>query len=66
MLNAPLAAQHCRAASTLVNVGRGEHLVEAGLLAALDSGQLAAAALDAFSTSRCRLGTRSGAIRKSP
>ena len=32
----------------LINVGRGEHLVEADLLAALDSGQIAAAALDVF------------------
>jgi len=34
----------------LVQVGRGEHLVEADLLAALDSGQLAGAALDVFAT----------------
>lgn len=32
----------------LVQVGRGEHLVEDDLLAALDSGQLAGAALDVF------------------
>lgn len=32
----------------LVNVGRGEHLVEADLLAALASGQLGAATLDTF------------------
>jgi glyoxylate/hydroxypyruvate reductase A len=32
----------------LIQVGRGEHLVEADLLAALDSGQLAGAALDVF------------------
>jgi glyoxylate/hydroxypyruvate reductase A len=32
----------------LVNVGRGEHLVEADLLDALASGQLASATLDAF------------------
>ncbi|HQC95703.1 MAG TPA: glyoxylate/hydroxypyruvate reductase A [Aquabacterium sp.] len=49
VLNAPLFAQLPRGAH-LVNVGRGEHLVEADLLAALDSGQLAAATLDAFST----------------
>jgi glyoxylate/hydroxypyruvate reductase A len=32
----------------LIQVGRGEHLVEADLLAALDSGQLSGAALDVF------------------
>jgi glyoxylate/hydroxypyruvate reductase A len=32
----------------IIQVGRGEHLVEADLLAALDSGQLAGAALDVF------------------
>jgi glyoxylate/hydroxypyruvate reductase len=32
----------------LIQVGRGEHLIEADLLAALDSGQLAGAALDVF------------------
>ncbi|MEQ8394355.1 glyoxylate/hydroxypyruvate reductase A [Thalassobaculum sp.] len=36
--------------SLLVNVGRGGHLVEADLIAALDSGRLAAAALDVFRT----------------
>ncbi|QOZ29622.1 glyoxylate/hydroxypyruvate reductase A [Bradyrhizobium sp. CCBAU 51753] len=34
----------------LVQIGRGEHLMEADLLAALDSGQLAGAALDVFAT----------------
>jgi glyoxylate/hydroxypyruvate reductase A len=32
----------------LIQVGRGEHLVEVDLLAALDSGQLSGAALDVF------------------
>ena len=32
----------------LVNVGRGKHVVEKDLIAALDSGQLAYAALDAL------------------
>ncbi|MDB5547006.1 MAG: D-isomer specific 2-hydroxyacid dehydrogenase, NAD-binding [Tardiphaga sp.] len=32
----------------VIQVGRGEHLVEADLLAALDSGQLAGASLDVF------------------
>lgn len=48
MLNAGLFDQLPRGAH-LVNVGRGDHLVEADLLAALASGQLAAATLDAFS-----------------
>ncbi|MEP6556964.1 MAG: glyoxylate/hydroxypyruvate reductase A [Burkholderiales bacterium] len=34
----------------LINVARGEHLVEADLLEAIDSGQLAGAALDVFRT----------------
>lgn len=49
VLNAGLFAGLPRGAH-LVNVGRGEHLVEADLLAALASGQLAAATLDAFAT----------------
>lgn len=49
ILNAHLFARLPRGAH-LVNVGRGDHLVEADLLAALDSGQLGAATLDAFST----------------
>ena len=34
----------------LINIGRGEHVVDADLLAALDSGQVAAATLDVFSS----------------
>lgn len=34
----------------LINVGRGEHLVEADLLSALDSGHIAGACLDVFDT----------------
>ncbi|MBX9698273.1 MAG: glyoxylate/hydroxypyruvate reductase A [Acetobacteraceae bacterium] len=34
--------------SMVINIGRGRHLVEADLIAALDSGQLAYAALDAL------------------
>ncbi len=34
----------------VINIGRGQHLVEEDLLAALDSGQLAGAALDVFRT----------------
>lgn len=47
VLNAELFAQLPRGAH-LVNAGRGAHLVQADLLAALDSGQLASAVLDAF------------------
>lgn len=47
VLNAALFAQLPRGAH-LVNVGRGDHLVEADLLAALASGQLRAATLDTF------------------
>jgi len=48
VLNAALFAKLPRGAH-LINVGRGDHLVEADLLPALDSGQLSAATLDAFS-----------------
>lgn len=47
-LNAALFAQLPRGAH-LINVGRGDHLVEADLLTALQSGQLSGATLDAFS-----------------
>jgi len=47
-LNADLFAKLPRGAH-LINVGRGDHLVEADLLPALESGQLSAATLDAFS-----------------
>lgn len=47
LLNAELFAQLPRGAR-LVNAGRGAHLVEDDLLAALESGQLASAVLDAF------------------
>lgn len=47
MLNAELFAQLPRGAR-LVNAGRGAHLVQEDLLAALDSGQIASAILDAF------------------
>lgn len=49
VLNADLFARLPRGAH-LVNVGRGEHVVEADLLTALDRGQLGAATLDAFAT----------------
>jgi glyoxylate/hydroxypyruvate reductase A len=47
-LNAALFAKLPRGAH-LINVGRGDHLVEADLRPALDAGQLSAATLDAFS-----------------
>lgn len=47
ILNADLFAQLPHGAR-LVNAGRGAHLVQADLLAALDSGQLVSAVLDAF------------------
>lgn len=49
ILNAELFAL-MPAGSLLVNVGRGGHLMEADLTAALDSGRLGAAALDVFAT----------------
>lgn len=39
-----------RSGAFLIQVGRGEHLIEADLLAALESGHLAGAALDVFAT----------------
>jgi glyoxylate/hydroxypyruvate reductase A len=47
LIDASLLAQLPRGAS-LLNVGRGEHVVEDALLAALDAGQLSAAVLDVF------------------
>jgi glyoxylate/hydroxypyruvate reductase len=47
LLNAGLFAAMAKA-SVLIQIGRGEHLVEEDLLAALDSGQLSAASLDVF------------------
>lgn len=49
ILNAALFAQLPKGAH-VINVARGEHLVEADLLAALDSGQLESAVLDVFGT----------------
>ncbi|MDH4571887.1 glyoxylate/hydroxypyruvate reductase A [Salinicola acroporae] len=47
ILDAALFARMPQGAA-LIHVGRGEHLIEADLLAALASGQLAAASLDVF------------------
>ncbi|MDN4592178.1 glyoxylate/hydroxypyruvate reductase A [Xenophilus aerolatus] len=47
ILNARLLQQLPQGAR-LINVGRGEHLVEQDLLAALDSGRLSSATLDVF------------------
>lgn len=47
ILNAELFSR-LPSGAVLIHVGRGEHLVEADLLAALDSGQLSAASLDVF------------------
>jgi glyoxylate/hydroxypyruvate reductase A len=47
ILNADLFSR-MRHSAVLVNAGRGEHLVERDLLAALDDGQLGAAILDVF------------------
>ncbi|MBN9409924.1 MAG: glyoxylate/hydroxypyruvate reductase A [Burkholderiales bacterium] len=49
LLDARRLAQLPRGAA-LINVGRGQHVVDADLIAALDSGQLAAATLDVFRT----------------
>lgn len=49
ILAAPLFAQLPQGAH-IINVGRGQHLVEDDLLAALDSGHLAGATLDVFRT----------------
>lgn len=49
ILDAELFAALPRGAS-LINAGRGQHLVETDLLAALDSGQIRQATLDVFTT----------------
>lgn len=49
ILNADLFARLPKGAA-LVNAGRGGHLVEADLLAALDAGQISGATLDVFRT----------------
>lgn len=49
VLNAELFSKMARG-GWLIQIGRGEHLVEDDLVAALDSGQLAGATLDVFRT----------------
>jgi len=49
ILNAEAFA-HLPRGAAVINAARGEHLVEANLLAALDSGQVGAATLDVFHT----------------
>ncbi len=49
ILDARLFAR-ARHGAYLIQIGRGEHLVEADLLAALDTGRLSGAALDVFTT----------------
>ena len=49
----------------MVNVARGGLVVDADLIALLDSGHLAGATLDVFRTSRCPPTIRSGIIRAS-
>jgi hypothetical protein len=44
----PGCSPRCRAAPAVVNLARGAHLVDADLLAALDSGHLSHAVLDVF------------------
>jgi glyoxylate/hydroxypyruvate reductase A len=64
ILNADLFAQLAPGA-WLINLARGAHLVEADLLRALDSGQLAGATLDVLPPAR-RASTPSGSTRASP
>ena len=49
ILNAELFAQLPKGAA-VINVARGQHLVEEALIAALDSGHLSAAVMDVFQT----------------
>jgi glyoxylate/hydroxypyruvate reductase len=49
VLNAELFAA-CRPGAAVINLGRGQHLDETDLVAALDSGQLGRAVLDVFAT----------------
>jgi glyoxylate/hydroxypyruvate reductase A len=44
------SSRRCRRRPQLVNLGRGAHVVDADLLAALDSGHLRHAVLDVFNT----------------
>ena len=50
LLDAPLLRRAAAPARRVVNLGRGAHVVDADLLAALDSGHLRHAVLDVFHT----------------
>jgi glyoxylate/hydroxypyruvate reductase A len=50
--------------AVVINAARGDHLIEADLIAALDDGRLAGAVLTCSRSSRCRRITRSGVIPK--
>ena len=50
----------------VINAARGGHLVEDDLIAALDLGHLAGAALDVFETEPLPAPVRSGTMRTSP
>ena len=63
LLRRDTLSPHARRAPTLINMGRGEHLVEEDLLALLDSGHMAARRIDVFREEPCRPATRSGRIR---
>ena len=54
----------CMPGGYVVNVARGAHLVDADLMALLDSGHLAGAALDVFRTEPLPADILSGAIPK--
>ncbi len=49
ILSAPLFGS-CKPGAALINLGRGQHLVEQDLVDALDNGQLGRAVLDVFTT----------------
>ena len=54
------------AGASIVNLGRGEHVVEVDLIAALDSGHLAGATLDVFPVEPLPVDSPLWRIRRSP